>query len=134
MQRGATARARNDSTMHLPIGASVHGSSGPTHDTHDRFTTSFPGPECRRQVQSPPQNGLSARRRQQTADLEGHGMLSRAVRDDGPMTLELPQMSPAVSSDLRPVSAEVAADADLLDESDEMLIEEISIDGMCGVY
>ncbi len=43
-------------------------------------------------------------------------------------------MSPAVSSDLRPISAEVAADADLLDDSDEMLIEEISIDGMCGVY
>ena len=50
------------------------------------------------------------------------------------MTLELPQMSPAVSSDLRPVCAEPAIDADLLDDSDELLIEEISIDGMCGVY
>ena len=27
-----------------------------------------------------------------------------------------------------------AADLDLLDEDDELLIEEISIDGMCGVY
>ena len=43
-------------------------------------------------------------------------------------------MSPAVSSDLRPAAADITPDVDLLDESDELLIEEISIDGMCGVY
>lgn len=43
-------------------------------------------------------------------------------------------MSPAVSSDLRPAPVDTALDADLLDDSDELLVEEISIDGMCGVY
>lgn len=42
-------------------------------------------------------------------------------------------MSPAVLSDVRPASTDTI-DADLLDDSDELLIEEISIDGMCGVY
>jgi mycofactocin precursor len=39
-----------------------------------------------------------------------------------PITLE----RPAVEQDV--------TDTDLLDEDDELLIEEISIDGMCGVY
>ena len=44
-----------------------------------------------------------------------------------PITLE----RPAVEHD----AADLLDDsADLLDEDDELLIEEISIDGMCGVY
>lgn len=45
-------------------------------------------------------------------------------------------MSPAVLSNLRPAPTDTidTIDADLLDESDELLLEEISIDGMCGVY
>ncbi len=43
-------------------------------------------------------------------------------------------MSPATSTDIIPVSSDVTADADLLDDSDDLLVEEISIDGMCGVY
>ena len=34
----------------------------------------------------------------------------------------------------RPTVEHDVADLDLLDEDDELLIEEISIDGMCGVY
>ncbi len=34
----------------------------------------------------------------------------------------------------RPLVEQDVADLDLLDEDDELLIEEISIDGMCGVY
>lgn len=45
-------------------------------------------------------------------------------------------MSPAVLSNLCPAPTDTidTIDADLLDESDELLLEEISIDGMCGVY
>jgi mycofactocin precursor len=32
------------------------------------------------------------------------------------------------------VVAEVVAEAHDVDEADELLVEEISIDGMCGVY
>jgi mycofactocin precursor len=32
------------------------------------------------------------------------------------------------------VVAEVVAEAPDVDEADELLVEEISIDGMCGVY
>ena len=34
----------------------------------------------------------------------------------------------------RPPVEQDVVDRDLLDEDDELLIEEISIDGMCGVY
>ena len=34
----------------------------------------------------------------------------------------------------RPLVEQDVVDRDLLDEDDELLIEEISIDGMCGVY
>ena len=40
-------------------------------------------------------------------------------------------------TDDRPAFVDAAHDAvpgDLLEDSDELLIEEISIDGMCGVY
>ncbi len=43
-------------------------------------------------------------------------------------------MSPATAADIVPASSDVVTDADLLDDSDELLVEEISIDGMCGVY
>lgn len=46
-------------------------------------------------------------------------------------------MSPAVLTDDRPalvVAAQDVVRGDLLEDSDELLIEEISIDGMCGVY
>ena len=49
-------------------------------------------------------------------------------------------MSPAVVTAVRPSSSDASADttllvdADLFDDSDELLVEEISIDGMCGVY
>jgi mycofactocin precursor len=49
-------------------------------------------------------------------------------------------MSPAVATPVRPSSSDVPAgstlliDADLFDDGDELLVEEISIDGMCGVY
>lgn len=44
-------------------------------------------------------------------------------------------MSPiaTTATDLRPQTDELAV-ADLLDNDDELLVEEISIDGMCGVY
>ncbi len=38
----------------------------------------------------------------------------------------------ADQADTEPVPAEAEADADLVEE--ELLVEEISIDGMCGVY
>ena len=41
-------------------------------------------------------------------------------------------MSPTTLA--RPTVEHDVADLDLLDEDDELLIEEISIDGMCGVY
>ena len=44
-----------------------------------------------------------------------------------PTTLE----RPLVEQD---VVEQDVVDRDLLDEDDELLIEEISIDGMCGVY
>ncbi len=54
-------------------------------------------------------------------------------------------MSPAVATEVRLSSSDAPAgstllidadrfDADLFDDSDELLVEEISIDGMCGVY
>ena len=59
-------------------------------------------------------------------------------------------MSPTVVTEARPSSADAPAgsalpidahafdaesfDADLFDDADELLVEEISIDGMCGVY
>ncbi len=46
-------------------------------------------------------------------------------------------MSPAVLTDDRPTLVVALQDdvrGDLLEDSDELLIEEISIDGMCGVY
>ena len=43
-------------------------------------------------------------------------------------------MSPAAATDQLSAPSDVATDADLLDDSDELLVEEISIDGMCGVY
>jgi mycofactocin precursor len=43
-------------------------------------------------------------------------------------------MSPAAATDILSASSDVVTDADLLDDSDELLVEEISIDGMCGVY
>ncbi len=49
-------------------------------------------------------------------------------------------MSPAVVTEVRPSSSGASAgstlliDADLFDDADELLVEEISIDGMCGVY
>ena len=43
-------------------------------------------------------------------------------------------MSPAAATDISPASPDVVSDADLLDDSDDLLVEEISIDGMCGVY
>ncbi len=43
-------------------------------------------------------------------------------------------MSPTAATDILPASSDVATDAGLLDDSDELLVEEISIDGMCGVY
>jgi mycofactocin precursor len=43
-------------------------------------------------------------------------------------------MSPAISSDLRPAPVDATLQAELFDDSDELLVEEISIDGMCGVY
>ncbi len=43
-------------------------------------------------------------------------------------------MSPVVATDFVPASSGVVPDAELLDDSDELLVEEISIDGMCGVY
>ena len=46
-------------------------------------------------------------------------------------------MTPAVLTDDRPAFVDAAhhvLPGDLLEDSDELLIEEISIDGMCGVY
>jgi mycofactocin precursor len=46
-------------------------------------------------------------------------------------------MSPtalATSTDILDADALDSDAADLLEDSDELLIEEISIDGMCGVY
>ncbi len=43
-------------------------------------------------------------------------------------------MSPALATDIRPGTVDNERDLDLFDEDDELLIEEISIDGMCGVY
>ena len=51
-------------------------------------------------------------------------------------------MSPATATDILPASSDIPtdagllddSDAGLLDDSDELLVEEISIDGMCGVY
>lgn len=43
-------------------------------------------------------------------------------------------MSPAAATDIVFPSSDVVTDADLLDDSDELLVEEVSIDGMCGVY
>ena len=43
-------------------------------------------------------------------------------------------MSPAAATDQLLATSDAATDADLLDDSDELLVEEISIDGMCGVY
>ena len=34
----------------------------------------------------------------------------------------------------RPLVEQDVVDCDVLDEDDELLIEEISIDGLCGVY
>lgn len=43
-------------------------------------------------------------------------------------------MSPVLATDIRPVSVDDERDLELFDEGDELLVEEISIDGMCGVY
>ena len=43
-------------------------------------------------------------------------------------------MSPATPTDILTAASDAPTDAGLLDDSDELLVEEISIDGMCGVY
>ena len=46
-------------------------------------------------------------------------------------------VSPAAATETRPGSPDtldVELGLDLLEDSDELLVEEISIDGMCGVY
>lgn len=51
-------------------------------------------------------------------------------------------MSPATATHILPASSDAPTDAGLLDDPDagllddpdELLVEEISIDGMCGVY
>ena len=43
-------------------------------------------------------------------------------------------MSPALATDIRPGTVDESRGLDLFDDEDELLIEEISIDGMCGVY
>ena len=49
-----------------------------------------------------------------------------------PTTLERPLVEQDVVE--QDVVEQDVVDRDLLDEDDELLIEEISIDGMCGVY
>lgn len=45
-------------------------------------------------------------------------------------------MSPALATDLleRVTDRSVDSDVELFEADDELLVEEISIDGMCGVY
>jgi mycofactocin precursor len=43
-------------------------------------------------------------------------------------------MSPAADITAATANTDTNVEADLVDDEDDLLIEEISIDGMCGVY
>lgn len=54
-----------------------------------------------------------------------------------PLDATMQSMPPVTDTAVDPIAATTPSevlDVDLIEDDDELLIEEISIDGMCGVY